>query len=135
MEVSAMRCFINSCQSQPMHLSLVLEGQHPSHPYLHAHNTVCHVTPCVLPSSESRLEQCAFKKCLLCLWCQCQPMHPSLVLEGQSRVYHSRCILANLVNLMVLACLAKCGHCVRRSERVMALGMMSLQSNYLTHTW
>ena len=67
--------------------------------------------------------------------CQCQSMHLSLILEGQSCVHHSWCILANLVNLMVLACLAKCGHCVRRSERGMALGMMSLQSNYLTHTW
>ena len=64
--------------------------------------------------------------------CQCQPMHPSLVLEGQSRVYHSQCILASSISLMVLACLAKCGHCVRRSESGMALGM-SLQSTHLTH--
>ena len=28
--------------------------------------------------------------------CQCQPMHPSLILEGQSRVYHSQCVLASL---------------------------------------
>ena len=40
-----------------------------------------------------------------------QPMHPSLVLEGQSRVYHSRCVLVSSISLSVLACLAKCGHC------------------------
>ena len=67
--------------------------------------------------------------------CQCQPMHPSLVIEGQSRGYHSRCILVSSISLSVLACLAKCGHCVRRSERGMALGMMSLQSSHLTHAW
>ena len=65
--------------------------------------------------------------------CQCQPMHPSLVLEGQSCVYHSRCILASSISLSVLACLAKCGHCVRRSESGMALVMMPLQSIHLTH--
>ena len=63
--------------------------------------------------------------------CQCQPMHPSLVLEGQSRVYHTWCILASSISLSVLACFAKCGHCVRRSESGMALGM-SLQSSHLT---
>ena len=52
---------------------------------------------------------------------------------GQSCVYHSRRILASSISLMVLACLAKCGHCVRRSESGMALGMMSLQSSHLTH--
>ena len=65
--------------------------------------------------------------------CQCQPIHPSLVIEGQSCVYHSQCILASSISLSVLACFAKCGHCVRRSERGMALGMMSLQSTHLTH--
>ena len=64
--------------------------------------------------------------------CQCLPMHPSLVIEGQSLVYHSRCFLASSISLMVLACFAKCGHCVRRSESGMALGMMSLQSSHLT---
>ena len=66
--------------------------------------------------------------------CQCQPIHPSLVIEGQSRVYHSRCVLASWISSSVLACLAKCGHCVRRSESGMALGMMSLQSSHLTLT-
>ena len=65
--------------------------------------------------------------------CQCQPMHPSLILEGQSCVYQSRCILASSISLSVLACFAKRGHCVRRSESGMALGMMSLQSTHLTH--
>ena len=104
-EVSVMECFINSCQCQPIHMSLVLEGQsrvsqpvysceldqfvgvgmffqmwalceafrkwngfgddviaeQPSHPCLVVHNTVCHVTPCVLPSSEWRLEQCGLQ--------------------------------------------------------------------------
>ena len=64
--------------------------------------------------------------------CQCQPIHPSLVLEGQSRVYHSWCIVASPISLSVLACFVKCGHCVRRSESGMALGMMSLQSTHLT---
>ena len=27
-------------------------AEQPSHPCLGIHNTVCHVTPCVLPSSE-----------------------------------------------------------------------------------
>ena len=39
--------------------------------------------------------------------CQCQPIHPSLVLEGQSCVYRSRCVLASSNSLMVLACLAQ----------------------------
>ena len=65
--------------------------------------------------------------------CQCHSMHPSLVLEGQSHVYHSQCILASSISLSVLACFAKCGHCVSRSESGMALGMMSLQSSHLTH--
>ena len=67
--------------------------------------------------------------------CQCHPMLKSLVLEGQSRVYHSQCVLASSMGLIVLACLAKCGHCVRHSESGMALGMMSLQSSHLTHVW
>ena len=73
--------------------------------------------------------------CLIINSCQCQPIHPSLVLEGQSRVYHSQCILASSISLSVLACLAKCWHCVRRSESGMALGMMSLQSSHLTYAW
>ena len=100
MEVSVMGCFINSCQCQPMHPSLVLEGQscvsqpvyscklnqfvsvgmscqmwalceafrkwngfgddviadHPYHPSLHVHNTVCHV------SSDSVVMSCL-------IWC------------------------------------------------------------------
>ena len=43
-------------------------AEQPSHPCMVVHNTVCHVTPCVLPSSESQLEQFAFKKCLVRLW-------------------------------------------------------------------
>ena len=39
--------------------------------------------------------------------CQCLPMHPSLVLEGQSRVYHSQCVVASSISLSVMACLAK----------------------------
>ena len=35
---------------------------------------------------------------------------------------HSQCIVASLASLSVLACLAKCGHHVRRSESGMALG-------------
>ena len=50
-------------------------------------------------------------------------------------MYHSWCVLASSISLMVLACLAKCGHCVRRSESGMALVMMSLQSSHLTHAW
>ena len=42
--------------------------EQPSHPCFVIHNTVCHVTPCVFLSSESWLKQCAFMKCLLCLW-------------------------------------------------------------------
>ena len=124
-EVSVMACFINSCQCQPIHPSLILEGQshvyhsrccceldqfdgvgmscqmwalceafrkwngfgddviaeQPSHPCLVLHNTVCHVTPFVLPSSESRLEQCAFKKWLLCLWCQCHSQKVHLLAQ------------------------------------------------------
>ena len=67
--------------------------------------------------------------------CQCQPMHSSLVFEGQSCVYHSRCVVASSTSLSALACLAKCGHCVRRSESGMALGMMPLQNSHLTHAW
>ena len=36
---------------------------------------------------------------------------------------------------LVLMCAARCGHCARRSESGMALGMMSLQSSHLTHAW
>ena len=39
--------------------------------------------------------------------CQRQLIYLSLVLEGQPRVYHSRCVLASLISLMVLTCLAK----------------------------
>ena len=67
--------------------------------------------------------------------CQCQPIHKSLVLEGQSHVDHSQCVVASSISLMVLACFAKCGHCVRHSEMGMALRMMSLQSSHLTHAW
>ena len=67
--------------------------------------------------------------------CQCQPIHLSLIFEGQSCVYHSRCVVVCMISLMVLACVAKCGHRVRRSESGMALGMMSLQSTHLTHAW
>ena len=47
--------------------------------------------------------------------CQCQPTHPSLIHEGQSRVYQSRRILANSISLLVMTCDAKCGHPMRRS--------------------
>ena len=40
--------------------------------------------------------------------CQCQPIHPSLILEGQSCVYHSHCVLANSISLLVLVCLVEC---------------------------
>ena len=50
-------------------------------------------------------------------------------------VYHSRCALASSVSLIVLECLAKCGHCVRHWESGMALGMMPLQSSHLSHAW
>ena len=61
------------------------------------------------------------------------PAHPLVPrpLVAVTCVYHSRCVLASLISLMVLACLAKCGHCVRRSESGMALEMMSLQSSHL----
>ena len=55
--------------------------------------------------------------------------------EEQSHVYQSRCALASSINFMVLMCDARCGHCARRSESGMALGMMSLQSSHLTHAW
>ena len=67
--------------------------------------------------------------------CQCQPMHPSLMYEEQSCVYQSRCVLASSTNFLVLMCAARCGHCARRSESGIALGMMSLQSSHLTHAW
>ena len=61
------------------------------------------------------------------------PAHPLVPrpLVAVTCVYHSRCVLASLISLMVLACLAKCGHCVRRSESGIALGMMSLQTSHL----
>ena len=40
--------------------------------------------------------------------CQCQPIHPSLVLEGQSCVYHSQCVIVSSISLLVLACFVKC---------------------------
>ena len=46
-------------------------AQQPPHPCLVVHNTVCHVTPCVFPFSEPRMEQCSSQERLLCLWCQC----------------------------------------------------------------
>ena len=39
--------------------------------------------------------------------CQCQPMHPSLMCEEQSCVYQSRCVLASLINFLVLMCPAR----------------------------
>ena len=45
-------------------------AEQPSHPCLVVHDTVCHVTPFVFPSSESWLEQRPLKKCLLRLWRQ-----------------------------------------------------------------
>ena len=60
-------------------------AEHPSHPCLHVHNAVCHVTPCVLPFSEWRLEQCAITKWLLCFGCQC--IHSeSLLVHTQTTV-------------------------------------------------
>ena len=67
--------------------------------------------------------------------CQCQHMHPSLMCEERSHVYQSRCVVASSTNFLVLTCPARCGHCARRSESGMALGMMSLQSSHLTHAW
>ena len=55
--------------------------------------------------------------------------------EEQSCVYQSQCVLASSTNFLVLMCAARCGHCARRSESGMALGMMSLQSSHLTHAW
>ena len=67
--------------------------------------------------------------------CQYQSMHPSLICEEQSCVSQSRCVLASSISFMVLMCAARCGHCARRSESGMALGMMPLQSSHLTHAW
>ena len=63
------------------------------------------------------------------------PIHPSLMCEEQSCVYQSQCVLASSINFLVLTCPARCGHCARRSESGMALGMMSLQTSHLTHAW
>ena len=57
-------------------------------------------------------------------------IRPSLC-EEQSCVYQSRCVLASSANFLVLICPARCGHCARRSESGMDLGMMSLQSSHL----
>ena len=67
-------------------------------------STIANVSPCTRPS---------------CMW--------------NSLVYQSRCVLASSTNFLVLMCPARCGHCARRSESGMALGMMSLQSSHLIH--
>ena len=67
---------------------------------------------------------------------RCQPHAPvPRVCEGQSRVSQSLCVVASSASLLVLGCSANSGHCARHWERGMALGMMSLHSNYLTHAW
>ena len=43
-------------------------AEQSSHPCLVVYDAMSHVTPCVFLSSESWLKQCAFMKCLLCLW-------------------------------------------------------------------
>ena len=63
------------------------------------------------------------------------PCTRPLCYEEQSCVYQSHCVLASSTNFLVLTCAARCGHCSRRSESGMALGMMSLQSSHLTHAW
>ena len=67
--------------------------------------------------------------------CQCQPMCPSLVIGGQSCVYHSQCVVASSISLMMLACFEKWGHWASCSESGMALVMMPMQSSHLTHAW
>ena len=62
-------------------------------------------------------------------------INPSLNGQPQSIVFQGNCVVASLTNFMVLMCAARCGHCARRSESGMALGMMSLQSSHLTHAW
>ena len=68
--------------------------------------------------------------------CQCQPIHPFLVVEEQSSVYQNWCILASSASLLVLGCSAhSAALCERHWERGMALGMMSLHNSHLTHAW
>ena len=40
-------------------------------------------------------------------------MHPSLVCEGQSRVYQSLCVVARSASLLVLGCSAQSGYCAK----------------------
>ena len=68
---------------------------------------------------------------------RCQPHAPvPHVCEGQSRVYQSLCVDASSASHLVLGCSAHSGVlCKRRWERGMALGMVSLHNNHLTHAW
>ena len=52
-EVSVVACFINSCQCQPMHPSLVLEGQS------RVNHSGCDVTFMLYPQDDVCISQCA----------------------------------------------------------------------------
>ena len=63
---------------------------HITYPWLAFHNTVCRATPMII-SSEWWLEQCGFKKCVLCLWCQCHSQWVCLLVQWLTTVVSRIC--------------------------------------------
>ena len=82
---------------------------------------------------------------MICGWCgsECdgvfhqqlsfQHIHPSLVHEGQSRVYHSRCVVASSTSSSVLAYLAQSSvwHSARVHKATLLQSPMSLTNGHL----
>ena len=91
-------------------------AQQPPHPCLVVHNTVCHVTPCVFPVSEPRMEQCCSQEWLLCLWCQCFHVQSNWLGIHLPQCFHESALKVHIVHCHSLATLASvCWLCMKRN--------------------
>ena len=89
-------------------------AQHPPHLCLVAHNTVCHVTPCVFPFSEPRMEQCCSQEWLLCLWCQCFHAQSNCLGKHLPQCFHESALKTHIVHCDSLITLAHvCWLCMK----------------------
>ena len=78
----------------------------PSHPCLVVHNTECHVTLFVLPFSERLLEQCAFMKCLVCLWVNAVHSESVCFCNDRPQWFHKSALKVSVIHCHSIATLA-----------------------------
>ena len=73
-------------------------AQQPHHSCLVVHNTVCHVTPRIFPSSEPQMERCSSQEWLLCLWCQCFHVQSNCLGKHLPQCFHESAFKVQMIH-------------------------------------